>query len=112
MENEKELEDEMEELEKELEENKEGVQEKIDDQIQQMSYLWDRVHTKLRNDNVCFHSKKPLVNKGDKKENVRMHVLEATTAESGSVTFVSVSHESFLELQEKQQNESKKEKKE
>ena len=57
-------------FEKEMEELKEQIdnapkeETPLDEHIQQMAYLWDKVHEKLRKDNICFHTKKPLIAEG------------------------------------------------
>ena len=97
---------EQENFEKEMEELKEQIdnapkeETPLDEHIQQMAYLWDKVHEKLRKDNICFHTKKPLIAEGQDPKDVKIHILEANQIEPGIAAFVSISEEAMKQLQE------------
>lgn len=95
-------------VEKELETQSAIQDEKVTEHMQQMGYLWDKVHSKLYEDNVCFHSKKPLVKEGEDPKNVKIHVVEASQVEPGIVAFVSLSDEAYKEITAKQMEEQQK----
>ena len=107
-------EEELDKIQEELEQQKEDTpdEERVNKHMEQMAYLWDKVHQKLYQDNTCFHTKKPLVKDGEDPKNVGIHVVEATQVEPGIVAFVSLSNEAYKELQAKQEEEQKEEKKE
>ena len=98
-----------EDLEK-LDEQKNPVDKQVDEQLNQMGFLWDRVHEKLKKDNTCFHTKKLLVAEGQDPKDVKIHVVEATNTEKGIVAFVSLSDEAVQEIQKQKQEELEKEK--
>ena len=85
------------------------IDESVETHLQEMGFLWDRVNTKLRTDNVCFYTKKPLDKDEDGK--VKLRVLEINSTDPGVVAFCSVSEESYNELQKKQEDKEKEEQK-
>ena len=102
---EKELEDISKEIEQDEQEQKTVDEKQIDDRLQEMGFLWDRVHEKLRKDNICFHTKKQLIKDGQDSKDVKVHVLEASGAQPGVVAFVSVSDEALQLIKEKEEKE-------
>ena len=103
------LEEELQEFKQDLE-KKEADTAQIDMHMEQMAYLWDKVHEKLKADNICFHTKKPLVAEGQDPKDVNIHILEANQTDPGIVAFVSISDEAMKELQElKEKEEEQKE---
>lgn len=95
---EKNFEKELENISEEIKQNEDKETKHINDRMNEMGFLWDRVHEKLKNDNLCYHTKKPLVAEGQDPKDVKIHVLEATSTEPGIVAFVSVSDEAMEEL--------------
>ena len=100
------IEEELQEIQSDLEKEEQDTA-KIDEHMQQMAYLWDKVHEKLRKDNTCFHTKKQLVAEGQDPKDVKIHILEANQTDPGIVAFVSVSDEAIQELKTKQEEHIK-----
>lgn len=99
------------EFEKELEEKvvtqEDSIEKDISDKMNEMGFLWDRVQNKLREDNICFHTKKPLVVEGQDPKDVKIHILEARGVDKGVAAFVAISEEAFLEISKQQEEQVK-----
>ena len=80
----------------------------LDSHIQQMGFLWDRVHNKLKEDNICYHTKKPLVAEGQNPKDVKIHVVEASKTEPGISAFVALSDDAYEELLNNQKQQAEK----
>lgn len=78
------------EIEKEIQEEIIDQKDKIDPQVEehlaQMGFLWDRVHAKLQEDNVCFSCKGPLITEDSKQ----VFILEANKVDKGVIAFASI----------------------
>ena len=66
------------------------VDESVDEHLQQMGFLWDRMQHKLHNDKICFGCKKEI-----NIENEKLHVIEASSVDKGVVAFVSICEECY-----------------
>ena len=57
----------------------------VDEHLQQMGFLWDRMQNKLKDDKSCFACKKEV-----DFEKEKLHLREASKTDKGVIAFVSV----------------------
>lgn len=68
----------------------------VEQHMQEMGFLWDRVQRKLKEDSVCFSCKKEMADTDD------VHLIEANRVDKGVIAFVSICKECFDEEEAKQ----------
>ena len=74
------------------------IDESVEQHLQEMGWLWDKVNEKLKNDGTCFKCKREVDFSSEK-----INVLEATKTDKGVIAFVSVCEK----CSEKLKNEKK-----
>lgn len=80
------------------------IDESVEQHLQQMGFLWDRVQKKLHDEKHCFGCKKDV-----DIEKTPIHVVEAGGVEKGVVAFCSVCQECYDKQQELTKGEAKNE---
>ncbi len=60
----------------------------VEQNIGEMGFLWNRVHEKFKEDNICFKCKNKIKSKKEKKKEKRVHVIEAKNVDKGVIAFV------------------------
>jgi len=88
------------EVEQDIIDQRDKIDPNVEQHLQEMGYIWDKVHDKLQNDNICFVCKKPLKIEDEKQSSV--YILDANNVDKGVCAFVSVCKECFNSLNKKE----------
>jgi len=103
MDKEQEVDKKIDEMIAEMDTNKidhsDSVDESVDVHLQQMGYLWDRVISRLKDEDggVCFECAKKI-----NLETEPSHVLEAGNTKPGSIAFLLICQECKEKIEKKQ----------
>ena len=90
------------ELEKDITQEESIDKKRVDQQLGEMGFLYDRVIKKLNDDKICFSCKRSV---DIKKENIQ--VLEAGKTDKGVVAFVGVCVDCFNKLEKESEQKDK-----
>ena len=66
----------------------------VEENINEMGFLWNRVHEKFKKDKTCYKCKKKIKIKKDKK----VHVIEAKKVDKGVIAFVCLCESCFKKI--------------
>ena len=80
------------------------IDENVEEHLQQMGFLWDRVQRKFDKDRICFECKKTI-----DIENDQLRVVEASKVDKGVVAFVSICSSCYDKQNKKIKGEKKNE---